>query len=325
MRHRTLQPLVDRLEITVRAGRGGDGCMSLRREKYLPRGGPDGGDGGKGGDVVFRVNAQRYDLSHLAGRQLWGAGPGGQGSSSKVHGADGAPLYVEVPVGTTILEPESGIVIGDLVDEGVELIIARGGRGGKGNAKMATATNRCPREAEPGLPGEEKNLALQLKLRVDIALIGPPNAGRSTILSALTRAKPRVEAWPFTTTAPILGVAMTESFEPLVLAELPALVEGASEGKGLGNRFLAHAERAALLVVVIADGDEEIEMIQQELRAYGHGLLQKPAVLCHTRARIPDLSDEEQLPGWLIEAKPDFFLERLVAAWRKARVEQQGM
>ena len=200
--------------------------MSLRREKYLPRGGPDGGDGGNGGNVVFRANPQRFDLSHLAGRQLWVAGPGGQGSSNKIHGHDGAPLFIEVPLGTTVLESEGDTVIGELIHEGAELIIARGGRGGKGNAKMATATNRCPREAEPGLPGDERNLVLQLKLLVDIALIGPPNAGRSTILSALTRAKPRIEAWPFTTTAPMLGVVMTQDFEPLVLAELPALLPG---------------------------------------------------------------------------------------------------
>jgi GTP-binding protein len=222
-----------------------------------------------------------------------------------------------------VLESESGTLIADLIDEGAELVIARGGVGGKGNAKMATATNRCPRESEPGKPGEEKNLVLKLKLQVDIAFVGPPNAGRSTILSALTRAKPRIEAWPFTTTAPMLGVVMTKEFEPLVLAELPALVAGSSEGKGLGNSFLSHAERAALLVLVIAGGDEEIVMIQQELRAYGHGLSQKPAVVCHTRSRIPSLSEREQLPGWLVEENPDLLLERMVDEWRKARAEQQ--
>jgi GTPase len=296
--------------------------MSLHREKYLPRGGPDGGDGGNGGDVIFRVNPQRYDLSHLAGRQLWAAGQGGQGSSNNVHGHDGAPLFVEVPVGTAAIDSESGMVVADLVEEGAEVIMASGGKGGKGNAKMATPTNQCPRASEPGQPGEEKSLILQLKLQVDIALIGPPNAGRSTILSALTRAKPRIEPWPFTTTAPILGVIMTENFEPLVLAELPPLVAGSSEGKGLGNSFLAHAERAALLVIVIADGDEEIAMIREELRAYGHGLPEKPAVFCHTRAQIPHLNNEEQLPGWSAEENPKLFLNRMVVAWRKARAEQ---
>jgi GTP-binding protein len=221
------------------------------------------------------------------------------------------------------MEAEGGSVLGDLVEEGAELIIAHGGKGGKGNARMATATNRCPREFEPGNEGEEKSLILQLKLQVDIALIGPPNSGRSTILSALSRAKPRIEAWPFTTTTPMLGVVMTENFEPVVLAELPALVPGASEGRGLGNSFLAHAERAALLVIVIRDATEEVAMVHQELRAFGHGLSQKPYIICHTRGPIPELTEEEQLPGWAINESPERFLERLVAAWRKARAEQQ--
>ncbi len=325
MRHRTFPPFVDRVDIVVRAGAGGDGSSSLRREPYVPKGGPDGGDGGRGGDVIIRANGQRYDLSHLGGRHLFVAGPGKPGGPNRLFGADGAPLYVDVPVGTMVLDSETKSLLADLVEPGQTFLAAKGGRGGVGTARLATPNHRTPREGRPGEPGEERALTLRLALLVDIALIGPPNSGKSTLLSRVTNARPRIEDWPFTTTAPVLGVLLTDRFEPLVVAELPGVVAGASEGKGLGNGFLVHAERAALLVLVVRGGPEakdELSVLGEELARYGHGLAEKPHVVCPTLKPIPEL-EATVLPGWRVVEDPKGFTSLMVETWRKAKADRQ--
>ncbi|MCU0612452.1 MAG: 50S ribosome-binding GTPase, partial [Candidatus Eisenbacteria bacterium] len=291
-------------------------------DPHVPKGGPDGGDGGRGGDVVLRANGQRYDLSHLAGRRLFAAGAGKPGGTNRLFGADGIPLHIEVPLGTMILDGSNHAVLADMVEHDQQFVIAHGGRGGVGTAKLATPTRRTPREGQAGQAGEERTVELRLALMVDIALIGPPNSGKSTLLSRLTRARPRVEEWPFSTTAPVLGAVLTEKFEPLVLAELPALVAGSSEGKGIGNRFLAHAERAGLVVVVVRGGDDasgEVAMIRDELARFGRGLDSKPWVICPTFSSVPGSSGDDLLPGWTASQDPQGLLALLVARWKRAK------
>jgi len=322
MRQRSPRELVDTVVIHVRAGSGGTGSSSLRREKYLPRGGPDGGDGGRGGNVYIRSNPQRYDLSHLKGRKKWAAGPGKPGSSNRITGKDGTDLFIDVPPGTLIVDAETNRILGDMISEQQELLVASGGIGGIGNARRATSTHRCPRDADMGEPGEERTISLLLKLIVDIALIGPPNTGKSTLLAALTHARPRIENWPFTTAVPILGAVLSDRFEPLVIGEIPALFPGAASGKGLGNSQLAHAERASLLVFVISGGEtasSEIEMLKNQITAYGHGLEHKPWILCPMQEAVPDYTGE-QLPGWLIQTGPEHILDLIIQRWRKEQV-----
>lgn len=324
MRHRSFPAFVDRIEIVVRAGTGGNGSSSLRHDPHVPKGGPDGGDGGRGGDVLIRANQQRYDLSHLGGRKLFAAGPGKPGGPNRLFGADGPPLHIEVPLGTMVVDGAGQQLLADMVEHEQSHVAARGGRGGAGTARLASPTHRTPREGHAGQPGEERAIVLRLALMVDIALIGPPNGGRSTLLAALTRARPRIEAWPFSTTTPMLGAVLTEAFAPVVMAELPALVEGSWEGKGLGNSFLAHAERAALVLVVVQGGGDatvEMGMIRDELARYGRGLDSIPWVVCPTRMPVPDIPDDEQLPGWTASGDPQGFLKLVVTRWRKAKAD----
>lgn len=272
--------------------------------------------------MIICANGQRYDLSHLSGRRLFAAGPGKPGGSSRISGSDGAPLRIEVPLGTMIQDPTTEAVLADLVIHDQTFTVAHGGKGGAGTARLATPTQRTPREGRSGQSGEEREVRLRLALMVDIALIGPPNAGRSTLLSVLTRAQPRIEEWPFSTTSPVLGAMLTPAFEPLVLVELPALIEGSSDGKGLGNGFLVHAERAALLVIVVRGGDtgaEEIAMVRHELTRYGHGLDSTYSIICPMRDCIPGIPENEQLPGWNLPQESQAFSERLVSEWRNAK------
>ncbi|MGE5273744.1 MAG: GTPase ObgE [Verrucomicrobiota bacterium] len=264
----------DRARIHVQAGRGGDGGLSFRRERYVPKGGPDGGDGGHGGDVVLLADPELRDLSGLRSKRLFRAGHGGPGRGSGKHGADGDDVELRLPVGTQVFEEEQ--LVADLVAPGARLVVARGGAGGRGNRHFATPTRQLPRFAETGLPGEEGKLELRLKLLADAALVGLPNAGKSSLLRRISNAKPKVADYPFTTLQPVLGTVDAPDGRQLTVADVPGLIEGASRGAGLGHEFLAHLERARVLVHVIdtAAGDpaEQFRQIDRELAAYGAGL-----------------------------------------------------
>jgi GTPase len=272
----------DRAHIDVEAGRGGDGGLSFRREKYVPKGGPDGGDGGRGGDVVIVVDPTLRDLSSFRRVKRVKAGRGGNGRGSKKHGADGEAAELCVPVGTQLLDGD-GRLVADLAVAGGRFVAAQGGQGGRGNARFATSTRQTPRFAETGLPGEELELELRLKLVVDAALAGLPNAGKSSLLRRISNAQPKVADYPFTTLEPVLGVVDGPDARQLTVADVPGLIEGAAEGAGLGHRFLAHLERARLLVHVIdasePDLEERFRTIDGELSAYGAGLDGKPQIV----------------------------------------------
>jgi GTPase len=271
----------DRARIEVQAGRGGDGGLSFRREKFVPRGGPDGGDGGPGGDVVLVADPELRDLSPFRGRTRFKAGRGGNGRGANKHGAAGESIELRVPAGTQLFDGEE--LLADLASPGARLVVARGGAGGRGNKRFASSTRQTPRFAEVGLPGEERVVELRLKLLADAALVGLPNAGKSSLLRRISNAKPKVADYPFTTLAPVLGTVDAPDGRQLVVADVPGLIEGASEGVGLGHEFLAHLERARLLVHVIdaAAGDpaEGFRAIDRELREYGAGLHERPQVV----------------------------------------------
>ena len=264
----------DRARIQVQAGRGGDGGLSFRREKFVPKGGPDGGDGGRGGDVVLVADADFRDLSALRSKRVFRAARGEPGRGSGKHGADGVDVEIRLPVGTQVLEDDG--LVADLVAPGARVVAARGGSGGRGNRAFATPTRQTPRFAETGLPGEIAELDLRLKLVADAALVGLPNAGKSSLLRRISNAKPKVADYPFTTLQPVLGTVDSPDGRQLTVADVPGLIEGASRGVGLGHEFLAHLERARLLVHVIdsAAGDpaEQFRQIDHELAEYGAGL-----------------------------------------------------
>jgi GTPase len=269
----------DRARVQVRAGRGGDGSIHFRREKHVPKGGPDGGDGGAGGDVVVIADPALRDLSSFRRRRRFEAGRGEPGGGARRHGADGADAEIRVPVGTQVLDAD-GRLVADLAHPHARVVIARGGEGGRGNARYATATRQAPRFAETGLPGEEAELELRLKLLADAALVGLPNAGKSSLLARISNARPKVADYPFTTLAPVLGTVDSPDGRQLTVTDVPGLIEGASEGVGLGHAFLAHLERARLLVHVIdaSEGDAAARFgtINAELGAYGAGLEARP-------------------------------------------------
>ena len=272
----------DRVRIVVRSGRGGDGAIGFRREKYVPRGGPDGGDGGRGGDVTLVADPSLRDLSSLRGRRVFAAGSGGHGRGTRKHGADGEPVELAVPVGTHVTG-EDGEVVADLARPGARVVVARGGGGGRGNARFATPTRQTPRFSETGLPGSEHELELRLKLVADAALAGLPNAGKSSLLRRISNATPKVAEYPFTTLQPVLGTVQAADGSQLTVADVPGLIEGASDGVGLGHAFLAHLERARLLVHVIdgseGDADGRFATIDRELALYGAGLDERPQIV----------------------------------------------
>jgi GTP-binding protein len=290
----------DRARIQVQAGRGGDGALSFRREKYVPKGGPDGGDGGPGGDVVLVADRDLRDLSSLRRRQRVRAQNGRPGQGAGKHGATGADAEVAVPVGTQVFDEDEQL-IADLAGSDGRVVVARGGPGGRGNARFATPTRQAPRFAETGLPGEEAVLELRLKLLADAALVGLPNAGKSSLLRRISNAKPKVAAYPFTTIEPVLGTVDAPDGRQLTVADVPGLIEGASEGAGLGHEFLAHLERARLLVHVIdvaeRDPAESWAMIDRELHLYGAGLDERPQIVVLNKIdllpEVPELAVED--------------------------------
>ena len=272
----------DRARIQVQAGRGGDGALSFRREKYVPKGGPDGGDGGRGGDVVLVADSDLRDLSRFRRERRFKGGRGGHGGGSGKHGADGERVELSVPVGTQVFDANGNLVV-DLAHAGAQAVLGRGGSGGRGNRQFASPTRQTPRFAEVGTAGEEAEFELRLKLLADAALVGLPNAGKSSLLTRISNAKPRIADYPFTTLEPVLGTVDAPDGRQLVAADVPGLIEGASEGIGLGHDFLAHLERARLLVHVIdaAAGDpvEQFRTIDRELSEYGAGLEIRPQVV----------------------------------------------
>jgi GTP-binding protein len=310
-------PFHDRAQIHVEAGSGGDGALSFRREKYVPKGGPDGGDGGRGGDVVVQVDPTLRDLSSLRRVKLLRAEGGGPGRGSRKHGADGDDAELRVPIGTQLLDGD-GRLVADLTTPRSRLVVARGGGGGRGNARFATPTRQTPRFAETGLPGEEADLTLHLKLVVDAALAGLPNAGKSSLLRRLSNAKPKVADYPFTTIEPVLGTVEGPDARQLTVADVPGLIEGAADGAGLGHAFLAHLERARLLLHVIDASEEDLvgrfRAIDHELRAYGAGL--------ELRAQVVVLNKIDVLAG-----PPVFDLddERIVRVVETSTVTGEGI
>ncbi len=281
---------IDSARLTVIAGRGGNGCVSFRREKYVPRGGPNGGDGGRGGNVILRVEEGYNTLLHLHHRRVVRAERGRHGQGSNKTGASGQDYILPVPPGTVVRNAATGELLGDLVEPGQELVVARGGRGGRGNAHFATSTNRAPRTAEEGGAGEELELELELKLLADVGLIGLPNAGKSTLISRISAARPKVASYPFTTLEPHLGVVQLgdDAMGTLVVADIPGLIEGAHQGVGLGHQFLRHVERCRVLahLVDLASGEplaESIDGIRDELRAYDADLARRNWILVGTK------------------------------------------
>jgi GTP-binding protein len=323
---------LDEITLTVRGGRGGDGCVSFRREKYAPRGGPDGGDGGDGGAVVLVPTVHENTLYRLSAQRLYAADKGQPGGPRNRAGRDAASLVIEVPVGTVVFDAARGNVLKDLAEPEVPFVVARGGRGGRGNARFASATNRAPRQFERGRPGEERDVRLSLKLIADVGLVGLPNAGKSTLLAALSRARPKVADYPFTTLEPCLGIVQLGAERAFVMADIPGLIEGAHAGKGLGDRFLKHIERTRLLLHMVdcsagadvAPGDA-YRVLRGELAGYSAELAGRPRLLVaskveddEARARAEALAAEAGEPVVSISAATraglPLLLDRVAAA-----------
>lgn len=282
--------LVDEVRVQAHAGKGGRGAVSFRHEPYVPRGGPDGGDGGRGGSVILTASSALSSLNSLIRRPILRAEDGRGGAGGLKHGRMGRDLRLEVPVGTVVIEDDSGEVIGDLREPGAEIVVARGGVGGRGNVHFKGPVHRAPRISEPGLPGEDRSLRLELRSIADVGLIGPPNAGKSSLLAAMTGARPKVGDYPFTTLDPELGVANTEG-ERFVMADIPGLIEGAAQGAGLGHRFLRHVERTRALLYVIdgasVDPWGDLEAVRSEVRAYSAELAERPSLVAMNKLDLP--------------------------------------
>jgi GTP-binding protein len=282
----------DQVKIHVKAGKGGDGCIAFRREKYVPFGGPSGGHGGSGGDIYLEVDRNLNTLIYFKQRVHFKAESGDRGSGKNQQGKAGADRVIPVPPGTMAYDAESGALLADLVEEGERVRVARGGRGGRGNSAFATPTNQAPRLAEHGEPGEERWLRLELKLIADAGVIGMPNAGKSTLLSVVSAARPKIADYPFTTLQPNLGVVTVDGYQTFVLADLPGLIEGASEGAGLGHRFLRHVERTRVLIHLLdgaaSDPLADYETINRELAQFDEGLAGKPQIAVLNKMDLPD-------------------------------------
>jgi GTP-binding protein len=286
---------LDTAIITIASGKGGDGKVSTRREKYVPRGGPDGGNGGRGGSVWLLADAHLTTLLDFRYRRKYEAEEGRQGGANNCTGADGHDIEIKVPCGTVVIDEETGEQIGDLVEAGDRLLLAEGGRGGKGNWEFRNARNQTPMKATPGKPGVERVVRFELKLIADIALVGEPNAGKSTLLSVLTAARPKVADYPFTTLVPNLGIVDLGDYASCTLADIPGLIEGASEGRGLGHEFLRHVERTRALLLLVdpstAEPAEALAMLRGELESYGGHLARLPFAVVVTKSDV--MNDED--------------------------------
>jgi GTP-binding protein len=285
---------VDYVKMHLTSGKGGQGSAHLRREKYIPKGGPDGGDGGRGGHVILRGNSNLWTLYHLKFKRHYKAGYGGAGSKQTSTGADGEDVIVEVPLGTVVRDSETQNIILEITEESQEVIIARGGKGGLGNDHFKSSTNQTPRYAQPGLDGVEIDITLELKVLADVGLVGFPNAGKSTLLSVVTAAKPKIANYEFTTLKPNLGIVKYRDHQTFVMADIPGIIEGAAEGKGLGHYFLRHIERnSTLLFLIPADADDikkQYDILLDELRRYNPEMLDKDRLIAISKC---DMLDEE--------------------------------
>ncbi|MGE0824124.1 MAG: GTPase ObgE [Candidatus Binatia bacterium] len=288
---------VDEIRLRVRAGDGGRGCVAFLREKYRPRGGPAGGNGGDGGSIIFRVDPQLNTLMDLSAHKNLRAERGEHGRGKDQHGKNGQNLVVRVPLGTLVRDDETGEILADLKTRDAEFIAAKGGKGGRGNAFFASATNRSPRFAQPGLPGEERKLLLELRLLADVGLVGFPNAGKSTLISVVSAARPRIADFPFTTLTPNLGVVRYNEEQSFVMADVPGLIEGAHEGHGLGIRFLRHLSRTSVLVHLLDISDldrdplHDYDVIRNELSCFDEDLANRPQILVITKLDLPTTRD----------------------------------
>jgi len=285
---------VDYVKMHVTSGKGGKGSMHLHREKYIEKGGPDGGDGGRGGHIILRGNENYWTLIHFKFRRHHKALQGAHGSKSRSTGADGQDIFLDVPLGTVVKDSETEEVLFEITQNNEEVILCKGGKGGRGNWHFKTSTNQTPRYAQPGLEGEEKNVTLEMKLLADVGLVGFPNAGKSTLLSVITSAKPKIANYEFTTLKPNLGIVEYRDFQSFVMADIPGIIEGASEGKGLGHYFLRHIERnSTLLFLIPADADDivkQYEILLNELKVYNPEMLDKDRFIAISKS---DMLDDE--------------------------------
>lgn len=299
---------VDYVEIHAESGRGGHGCVAFRTEKFVPKGGPDGGDGGRGGDIIAVADPQLTTLLDFRYKRRYKAKSGENGSGGLKTGKSADPIYLHMPVGTVIKDLETDQLIGDLDEAGAELVLLKGGDGGKGNWHYRSSTNQAPRKAQDGWPGEKKRLALELKLLADVGLVGLPNAGKSTILSAFSAARPKIADYPFTTLVPNLGIVRLREYKSCVMADIPGLIEGASEGKGLGHQFLRHIQRTGLLVYVIDINELDIvetrRTLERELAEFDPALTERPALTVVTKVDTLSESDLQEIAATL----PDEYL-----------------
>ena len=299
---------VDRAEITVKAGNGGNGCCSFRREAFVPKGGPNGGDGGDGGDVIFVASTGELTLSDFVFNRHFSAENGGDGRSKDMHGRRGQNLVIKVPLGTIIRNKETGDILADIDEAGAEVVIAKGGHGGRGNARFATPSNRAPREHEPGEVTEPLELGLELKLIADVALVGYPNAGKSTLLSRISNAHPKVAAYPFTTLHPVIGVMEYPDFRKVTVADIPGLIDGAHLNRGLGHYFLRHIERTKLLIYLVdlggvdgRDPNDDVRILKNELEAYMEGLSSRAKIVLANKTDL--VENQEQIDDFILNAE----------------------
>ncbi|NOZ74989.1 MAG: GTPase ObgE [FCB group bacterium] len=294
---------IDVTEIQLIAGNGGPGAVSFRREKFIPKGGPDGGDGGRGGHIYLKVDPHLRTLQDIPYRRVYRARNGGHGQGSRKFGADGHDITIKVPPGTQVYSLEKEQVIADLVAGDQEFLVCRGGKGGRGNVHFKSSTHQTPRYAQPGLPGESGTFRLELKLLADVGLVGLPNSGKSTLLSTLSNARPKVANYPFTTLNPNLGIVKYGPYASFVCADIPGLIEGASRGKGLGHQFLRHIERTSVLVFLIdcltPEPDETLRLLQNELKAFNPHLLKKPQIWVRSKIDLIGPDDSRDVEGYL--------------------------
>jgi len=295
---------LDFVKIYIKSGDGGNGCISFRREKYVPRGGPNGGDGGKGGDIVFVASSELSTLIDLRYKQHYRARKGAHGQGGDKTGKNGEDLYLKVPCGSVIRDFETGEILAELINNGEKVVLLKGGSGGKGNTHFKTSTNRAPRIAQDGKKGEEKTIEIELKLIADCGLVGFPNAGKSTLISTISAAKPKIADYPFTTLVPNLGIVRYKDYESFVVADIPGIIQGASDGKGLGIQFLKHIERTSILLfmidaTLIPEGSKELitqyKVLLKELKNYSGKLIDKPKILCFTKTDAIDSKLKERL------------------------------
>src|SRR5207247_1245899 len=324
---------IDRVVVNVKAGNGGSGIASFRREKFVPMGGPDGGDGGRGGDVIVKADSNLATLLDYTYRDSWRAASGDHGSGNNKSGRSGEDVVLPVPPGTIVRDADTGELLAEVLTDRDSAVVARGGRGGKGNTYFATSTRQAPRDFQPGEDGQERNLELELKLIADLGLVGQPNAGKSTLLSVISAAHPKIADYPFTTLAPNLGVVQLSDGRTFVVADIPGIIEGAHEGKGLGLQFLRHIERTRLLAFLIPidsmDWQGEYDQLREEISAYSSDLAQKPHCVVFTKMDLlgesepPPIDAPEAFGVFAVSSAARLGLEQLLDAWWKQLLEMR--